>query len=176
MMTKRQNAISRDQYSHELLCHFLRGTPKPQLPRGYQPIKDNPGDCVLTDEQLIDLSLLLKLLQDYDTECQGPPERVNDTYFFCRDEVEEALAYFLAPFCREDESPVFLPRYTTCLREFNDDLNNYLLALRLSLGLYVPKLFERYQCLVLGFTIKLARMRVLTWYTELYFPSWNCGV
>lgn len=174
--TKNNNASSRHQYSSELVRHFLIGTPKPQLPPGCPPIKDHVADCVLTDEQLLDLSILLKLLHEFDNECQGPPDSVNDTYFFCRDEVEEALVCFLAPFCREEASPIFLPEYSRHLREFNDDLNNYLLALRLCLGLYVPKLFQRYECLVLGFTIKLARMRVLTSYTDIYFPGWNCCV
>jgi hypothetical protein len=165
--TRLPYAPSTDKYSNELLLHFLRGTPKPRFPRGYPPIKENPDDCVLTDEQLFDLASLLKLLHDVDSECQGPPESVPDDCFFCRDEIEEALATFIAPHYGDEESLVLLPEYTRQIKEFNDALNDYLLALRLSLGIYVPKLFQRYQCLILGFTIKLARARVLTGFIEL---------
>jgi hypothetical protein len=170
-MTYTHRLLCRDGYSYELVRHFLRGTPKPRFPH-YQPIKEYPDDCVLTDEQLFDLSALLTLLQDIDNECQGPPESVLDTYFFCRDEIEEALTCLLAPFCVDEASPVFLPEYNRDIKQFNDDLNNYLLVLRLYLGVYVPKLFQRYQCLVLGFTIKLARTRVL----ESFFKLCSQGV
>lgn len=154
-------------YANGIVQHFLIGTPKPTFPNGYQPIVEYPDDCVLTDEQLFDLSALLTFLHHVDWECQRPSESVLDTYFFWRDEIEEAIACLLAPFCREEESPVFVPEYNRNIKEFNDDLNNYLLALRLSLDMYVPKLFQRYQCLVLGFTIKLARAQVLKGYTAL---------
>lgn len=165
-MTTAKRLLRPDDYTNRLVCHFLRGTPKPLAPAA-PSIKEYPDDCVLTDEQLGDLSALLTLLQDFDNECQGPPENVLHTYFFRRDEVEEALTCFLAPFCCNHESPVFLPEYNRHIREFNDHLNNYLLALRLSLGICVPKLFQRYQCLVLSFTIKLARTRVLSSFSDL---------
>jgi len=154
-------------YANGIVQHFLIGTPKPTFPNGYRAIKEYPDDSVLTDEQLFDLSALLTLLHHVDTECQGPPETVPDDCFFCRDEVEEALACLLAPFCREEDSPVFVPEYNRDIKEFNDDLNSYLLALRLSHDMYVPRLFQRYQCLVLGFTIKLARAQVLSGHAKL---------
>jgi hypothetical protein len=165
--TRRSYAPSTDNYANELLLHFLRGTAKPRFPLGYRPVKEYPDDCVLTDEQIFDLSILLKLLHDVDSECQGPPESVPDDRFLWRDEVEEALAYFLARFCVDNDSPVFVPEYNRDLKQFNDDLNNYLLALRLHLRLYVPKLFQRYQCLILDFTITLARTRVLESFIKL---------
>ena len=155
------------KYANGIVEHFLIGTPKPTFPNGYSSIKEYPDDCVLTDEQLFDLSALLTLLHHVDTECQRPSGSVLDTYFSWRDEIEEALTCLLGPFCREEESPVFVPEYNRNIKEFNDDLNSYLMTLRLRLGIYVPNLFQRYQCLVLGFTIKLARAQVLSGHAKL---------
>jgi hypothetical protein len=166
--SKKHRPRSPGTYANELVQHFLTGSPKPTLP-AYPEIKEFVDDAVLTDENMWDLSALLKLLLDIDKECQGSPETIADTELFWRDEVEEALAYFLAPlYCEyQYESLTFLPEYSAEIKKFNEDLNNYVLVLQLTLDLHVPKFFQNFQCLVPAFTLKLARLRVLMSFTDI---------
>lgn len=155
-------------YANNLVRHFVIGSPKPKL-RVYPGIKECADDAVLTDEKIFDLSALLSMLQDVETECQIAPDAQLDPLLMLRDDVEEALACLLAPlYCKcEDESLTLLPEYSPEFKQFNEDLNNYILVLRLIRGILVPKLFRNFQCLVLGFTLKLARLRVLTGFADL---------